>query len=73
MNTIYFVTYIVTYFKFFRITRNTDVRVEGVAEIQAMQHVKNIEKSISELNKNRKVTITNFIPLMQIPEMKNPE
>lgn len=73
MSTLYFITYIITYFKIFKAVKSTQVRVDGVSQIQSMDHINNIEKTLSGINKNRKIMIINFIPLMSIPEMKNPE
>lgn len=73
MSRIYFIVYRVYFLRWFYVTKASDVKLEGIEEIQHMDHLRSIEKTLSDLNKNRRVRIINFIPMMIMPELKNPD
>lgn len=69
----YLIIYKVYYFWFIPVTKTIDIQINGVPEIQAMEHIIQLQKEISSKNKKRRILIINFIKLMNIPEMINPE
>jgi len=71
MGVIYFVTFRVYYLGIFYFTKTMDFRINGITEIQSMEHIKQLEDEISKLRKNRKILITNYIKLFEIREVQN--
>ena len=71
MGVIYFVTFRVYYLGILYFTKTMDFRINGITEIQSMEHIKQLEDEISKLRKNRKILITNYIKLFEIREVQN--
>ena len=73
MAVIYFITYRVYYLGIFYVTKTIDFKLMGISTIDSLAHVKTLEQEICKHIKAKKVLVTNFIKLMELTELVNPE